>query len=413
MFEELERIAYQFRDRIFQEGDVSNCAYLIESGAVEISVHRENRPFKVSTLEKGDLFGEMALIDNQPRTATAIALCETHVVSIPCDLIEAKLDNTDPVIEHLLRLILKRFRKTHYILSQKDKLKPEETEKCLDEDFSKTQEDLIEHIRIASDIAEALKRNEFQLYYQPIISIKENRIVGFEALCRWFHPKNGLMLPTQFINIAESTGQILSIGLWSLEQVSHDLKKLSKEFHNTSKQAPLFISVNMSARQLANNDHVAQFINVFERTEVDPACIKLEVTETMLISEQEDAKQTLTSLSDQGFRLSLDDFGTGYSSLSHLQKFPVDDIKIDRSFISHMLSDFDSAQIVQASIGLAKLLELEVIAEGVESKEEANQLIDMQCDYAQGYYFAKPLPLPIAVECLKNNIEYEISNVQY
>jgi len=402
MFEGLERITYQSGDQIFQEGDVSNCAYLIESGGVEISILRENQPFRVSILVVGDLFGEMALIDNQPRVATATALDKTSVVRISCDLFESKLANVDPIIEHLLRLILKRFRKTHYRLTQKDWLVPEAAEKDLDDnDFDKTQQNLIVHIRVASDIIEALNRNEFQLYYQPIISIKNNRLVGFEALSRWFHPVYGLMSPMQFIDIAESTDQILSIGLWALEKACHDLKILSREYHNTSKQAPLFVSVNISARQLAKAEHVAQFINILESTGVDPACIILEVTETMLISEQDYAEQTLSSLRDQGFRVSLDDFGTGYSSLSHLQKLPVDKIKIDHSFISHMLSDYDSMQIVKASVGLAQALDLEVVAVGVESKEELIQLIDMQCDYAQGYYFSKPVSLVEAIEYLK------------
>ena len=403
MFEGLERIIYQSGDQIFQEGDMSNCAYLIESGGVEISILRENNPFRISILVAGDLFGEMALIDSQPRIATATAVDKTCVVRISRDLIEAKLANVDPIIEHLLRLILKRFRKTHYRLTHKDLLVQEETQKDLDDDFDKTQQNLIVHIRVATDIIEALNRNEFQLYYQPIISIKENRIVGFEALSRWSHSIYGLMSPMQFIDIAESTEQILSIGLWALEKACNDLKKLSMEYDNTAKQAPLYISMNISARQLAKAEHVMQFINILERTGVEPSCIKLEVTEAMLISEQDYATQTLSSLRDQGFRVSLDNFGTGYSSLSLLQKFPVDDIKIDRSFVCHMLSDYESMQIVKASVGLAQALDLEVVAKGVESEEEVIQLKNMQCDYAQGYYFAKPLPLQEAVEYTRHN----------
>ena len=132
-----------------------------------------------------------------------------------------------------------------------------------------------------------------------------------------------------------------------------------------------------------------------------PSCINLEVTETILISEQDYAQQTLSSLRDQGFQVSLDDFGTGYSSLSHLQKFPVDIIKIDRSFIGYMLSNYDCMQIVKASIGLAHALDKKVVAEGVESEEELIQLLDMKCNYAQGYHFSKPLPLKEAIEYLK------------
>jgi len=397
MFEGLERITYQSGDQIFLEGDVSNCAYLIESGGVEISILKEKQPFRVSILAVGDLFGEMALIDKKPRVATATALDETRVVRISREVLEAKLNDVDPIIEHLLRLILKRFRNTHYRLAQKDYLVPEEAEQIADDDFDKTQQNLILHIQVASDIVEALNRNEFQLNYQPIISIKDNRIVGFEALSRWHHPSYGIMSPMQFIDIAESTEQILSIGLWALEKACLDLKILTGE----NNQASLFVSVNISARQLAKAEHIAKFINIAEKTGVDPARIILEITETMLISEQDYVQQTLSSLQNQGFRVSLDDFGTGYSSLSHLQKFPVDIIKIDRSFVSHMLSDYDSMQIVKASIGLAQALDMEIVAEGVESGEELTRLIEMKCDCAQGYHFTKPLPLDEAVEYLR------------
>jgi EAL domain-containing protein (putative c-di-GMP-specific phosphodiesterase class I) len=154
---------------------------------------------------------------------------------------------------------------------------------------------------------------------------------------------------------------------------------------------------------LAKAEHVAKFINIVEKTGVDPTRVNLEVTETMLISEQDYARQPLASLQDQGFKVSLDDFGTGYSSLSHLQKFPVDIIKIDRSFVSHMLFDQDSMQIVKASIGLAQALDMEIVAEGVESEEELAKLIDMKCDYAQGYCYSKPLPLDEAIEYLKQH----------
>lgn len=399
MFEGLERITYQSGDQIFQEGDVSNCAYLIESGGVEISILKEKQPFRVSILAVGDLFGEMALIDKQPRVATATALDETCVVRISRDVLEAKLNDVDPIIEHLLRLILKRFRKTHYRLAQKDYLVPEEAEQITDDDFDKTQQNLIMHIQVASDIVEALNRNEFQLNYQPVISIKDNRIVGFEALSRWHHPSYGIMSPMQFIDIAESTEQILSIGLWALEKACLDIKTLTED----NDQAPLFVSVNISARQLAKAEHVAKFINIAEKTGVDPSCIVLEITETMLISEQDYAQQTLSSLQDQGFRVSLDDFGTGYSSLSHLQKFPVDIIKIDRSFVSHMLTDYDSMQIVKASIGLAQALDMDIVAEGVENGEELTKLTEMKCDFAQGYHFTKPLPFAEAIEYLKQH----------
>ena len=403
MFEGLERITYQPGDIIFQEGDEGDCAYLIESGKVEVSTLQENEFFRVSVLEKGDLFGEMALIDKKPRIATVKTIEETQVVSISRDLIKSKLTNVDPIIGHLLRVVLNRFRDTHHRLTRSDQFTSQQTDKESDSDLSKTQRNLVMNIRIAMDIKEAIGRDEFQLHYQPIISIKDGRLVCFEALNRWFHPKHGLMSPMQFLEIAEETGQILPLGIWTLQRACRDLNTLLKDSHNTSRQAPLFISVNLSARQLVKAEDTMQFASILNDAGVDPACIKLEVTETSLIKEPIISQHILIDLRDLGFRVSLDNFGTGYSSLSHLLKFPVDDIKIDRSFVSKMLSDHDSMQIVKASIGLAKALDLEVVAEGVENKEDIDKLIEMDCSYAQGYYYAKPLFLAEAKEYLRQN----------
>jgi len=209
MFDGLERLIYQPGEQIFKEGDEGCCAYLIESGGVDVTVYREKKQFSISTLGIGELFGEVALIDNKPRTATVTALEETRVVRINRELIDAKLANHDPIIEHLLRLVLKRFRDTHYRLIGKDKVIETDVDNDVDKAFSDTQQNLIEHIRIASDIHDALINDEFILYYQPIISLKDEQLVGFEALIRWAHPEKGLISPLDFISIAESTDQRL------------------------------------------------------------------------------------------------------------------------------------------------------------------------------------------------------------
>lgn len=401
MFESLEHLIYQSGEQIFQEGDKGDCAFLIESGSIDISTRKDSKFYRIIILEEGDLFGEIALIDNEPRTATATALEETRLIRIDRDLIDAELANGNPIIEHILRLVLKRFRHTYYKLIGKD-LFSIETSKG-DQAFSDTQKNLIEHVRKVSDINEALEQDQFLLYYQPIILIKDEQLVGFEALIRWMHPDDGLILPMQFLNIAENTGQILPIGTWVLEQTCRDFKELNKSFRNSSKQAPLFISVNLSARQLARAGDTEQFVNILRKAQVDPENIKLEVTETALIEEAEITQHILSDLRDLGFHVSLDDFGTGYSSLSHLQNFPVDDIKIDLSFISRMLDDPNSMQIVKASIDLARAMDLETVAEGVESKEDVKQLGYMKCTYAQGYYYAKPLPLLDAIDFSRQN----------
>ncbi len=402
MFEGVERSTYQPGDLIFQEGSEGDCAYLIESGKVEISILRDNRSLNVCILSEGDLFGEMALIDNDVRAASAKAIEETCLIRFYRDLIETKLNKADPVIKYLLRLVLKRFRNMHYRLSRSDLLAPEIEDTGSDDDISSTQQTMVQHIRIGSDIKGALKRDEFQVYYQPIIEIKNGQLAGFEALIRWEHPEYGLVAPNQFLGVLEDTELIFPVSLWIAERACRDLETIFKEYHKiTGSQASYFVCINISANQLVNAEHMAQLANIFHSSGIDPACIKLEVTETVMIDELEQARQVLFSFIDQGFSVSLDDFGTGYSSLSHLQKFPVDDIKIDRSFISQMFSDNSSMQIVRAAVDLAKTLDLGVVAEGAENKEEVDQLLELGCSYCQGYYFAKPLSLAETLEYIK------------
>ena len=205
MFEGFERITFRTGENIFEDGEEGCCAYLIEKGLVEVTNHQRNRSRRVDVLGAGDLCGEMALIDNQPRTATVTALEDTEVVKINRDLIYSKLAKTDPTIEHLLRLILQRYRSIHYHFTGNGYLTTDPNRCDLDQTLSKTKKRLTEEIHLASDIQEGLRQDQFQLYYQPIVSLSNNRLAGYEALIRWQHPEHGLMSPMQFLNVAEQT----------------------------------------------------------------------------------------------------------------------------------------------------------------------------------------------------------------
>ena len=341
----------------------------------------------------------MSLIDKQPRAATVTATEKTKVIRIQRDYVETKLAYADPIIKYLLMLILRRFRQTYFRLTKGDVLKPVTEDDNLDiKNFLRSQEKLLFNVRIISDLQNALKRNEFQLHYQPIISIKDKHLVGFEALIRWIHPKNGIMSPIQFLDIAEYTDQIFPISIWTFKKACQDLKTIYQRFYSNSEQSSLFFSINLSARQLIKIDNVSKITDILKSVGIPVSSIKLEITETVFIDEPEHVLKILTSLRDQGFNIILDDFGTGFSSLSHLQRFPVNGIKIDRSFVSKMLSDHHSMEIVQASIDLARALKLDVIAEGVETENDVKQLLNFQCKFAQGYYFAKPLPLEETID---------------
>lgn len=403
MFEGLSRLTFQPGEKIFQQDKKGDCAYLIETGNVEVSMMMGEEYQKIAVLGKDELFGEMALIDNKPRSATVTAVEETRVIEISKELIESKMAKENPIIQHLLLLLLKRFRNTQYQASWKDRLSQIEDSMEIDENFSATQQHLVGHIRIASDINRALRENEFLMYYQPIISIQDSSLVGFEALIRWQHPTEGFMSPYQFLTIAEESDQIIDIGHWSTDRVCQEYKHLAKVFQTGVGQDPLFISINLSARQLTRAEDVADFARIVQQHGLDPACIKIEVTETVLVEDPDTAHDLLSSLRAMGFHIALDDFGTGYSSLSYLQKFSFDTLKIDQSFVRNMLTKSSSMQIVNASIGLARGLELDVVAEGIEHKEELDKLKETQCNYAQGYYIARPMPLDAAIAYIEQS----------
>jgi len=251
----------------------------------------------------------------------------------------------------------------------------------------KMQSEVELRMRLEADLRRALERDEFQVFYQPIVSLETWRISGFEALVRWRHPERGLVSPAEFIPVAEETGQIVPIGEWVLRESSRQMKCWQDEHP----ELDLSISVNLSGRQVAEPDLVDTVARVIDETGLRPGSLKLELTETLLMHHYEGAIQKMHHLRDMGIKLSIDDFGTGYSSLSHLHRFPIDFLKVDRSFVGRVGQDARESEIVKVIVGLGRNLGMQVIAEGVETSEQAGFLRDLECEYGQGYYFARPL----------------------
>jgi len=238
--------------------------------------------------------------------------------------------------------------------------------------------------RTENDLHRALERGQMRVHYQPVVDMTGGGVVGAEALVRWEHPERGLISPADFIPVAEETGLIVPLGAWVLEQACSWAASQSND--------SLRVSVNVSARQLAQPDVVQMVRSVLQQTGLAPDRLTLEVTESLLVKDAEQSADTLQALKDFGVRISIDDFGTGWSSLTYLQQFPVDEIKLDRSYVSKVDGDAASAAIVGALIGMAHTLELTVTAEGVETPAQAEFLQQQDCDTAQGYLFARPLP---------------------
>jgi EAL domain-containing protein (putative c-di-GMP-specific phosphodiesterase class I) len=238
------------------------------------------------------------------------------------------------------------------------------------------------------DLRHAIEEQQFVLHYQPQLDA-ENRVIGGEALLRWQHPTRGLVPPNEFIRAAEETGLIIPIGEWVLETVCRQLA----EWNTRPEMASLSLALNVSARQFHNVDFVFQVSSALERSGANPQRLKLELTESLLLDDVEDVIEKMNRLKAQGTGFSLDDFGTGYSSLSYLKRLPLDQLKIDRSFVRDVLTDANDASIARTVVVLAQNLGLSVIAEGVETEGQRDFLIENGCRAFQGYLFSRPLPL--------------------
>jgi EAL domain-containing protein (putative c-di-GMP-specific phosphodiesterase class I) len=247
----------------------------------------------------------------------------------------------------------------------------------------------MDRIDMESDLRRALERGEMRVYYQPLVDLGSDRIVGFEALVRWQHPVRGLVPPLAFIPLAEETGLIIPLGRWVLETACRQAVK----WRDARPSGPrLFMSVNLSARQFVQPDMVDHVDAILSETGMDPSMLELEITESVVMDQSEVGIRTLSRLRDMGVRLVLDDFGTGYSSLAYLKHLPLDTIKIDRSFVSGLDDDDANLPIVQAVIALAHGLGIDVVAEGIETVAQLDRLRALVCDRGQGYFYARPLP---------------------
>jgi len=246
----------------------------------------------------------------------------------------------------------------------------------------------LDRLELEIDLRHAIERKEFVLYYQPIISLENRSIIGFEALVRWNHPQRGLLLPMQFIPLSEETGLIIPLSLWIIREACQQMRTWQQQF---PADLPLVVSVNISPKHFTHVNFVNHITNILDETKLNPEHLALEITETVMMDNTDHMIAVLSRLKDIGIKIHIDDFGTGYSSLSYLQRFPINILKIDRSFISRMSGNGKNAEIVQSIINMAHNMKMQVIAEGVEKVENLKTLENLKCEYAQGYFFSHPL----------------------
>jgi diguanylate cyclase (GGDEF)-like protein len=245
----------------------------------------------------------------------------------------------------------------------------------------------VSRLQLESDLRHAIEQKEFCVYYQPIVCLQTGRLSGFEALVRWNHPRRGVVSPADFIPVAEETGLIVPIGQWVLNEACASVRQWQLE---SPGHRSLSLSVNLSARQVAQPDLLERIKEALAASKLTPHCLKLEITESVVMENAEAAAMMLKQLRSLGVQLSIDDFGTGYSSLSYLHRFPLNYLKIDRSFVMRLTTDNDNA-IVRTITTLAQNLGMQVIAEGVETEEQYQQLKMLGCEYGQGYLFSRPV----------------------
>lgn len=389
---------------IFSEGSQGDCAYIIESGRVEIFVEADSHPISLKILGAGDIFGEMAVIDASPRSASARALDDCCCMVVSSSQIFERIQSSDAVVKLLIGMLLHRARE--YNLHLKSNAEAvfslpflrKLSEETSFEDQQRLQ--VIEKMRMESEFQKAISNNELIPYYQPLVDLKTETIVGFELLMRWESPKWGMVSPDLFINLAEETSLIIPTGFWALEKACAHLQSFQQAFsavYTTAK--PLFISVNVSVKQFQHPDFFTMLMKIMGRHSVSPAQIKLEVTERIFL-EGAEAIAAIQRCREAGFSISLDDFGTGFSSLNYIARCEVDSLKIDQSFVRQMFSNGKTPVLMQAIIDLTKGLHMPSFAEGIETRDQLNALRNLGCDIGQGFLFGKPMPFEAALTFL-------------
>jgi PAS domain S-box-containing protein len=266
-------------------------------------------------------------------------------------------------------------------------------------------EQAIDRLALENDLRRALEREEFRVYYQPIVSLQTGTIAGFEALIRWQRPGVGIVTPGEFIGVTEEMGLIVSVGEWMFRKSCEQARRWHIEH---PRKPALTVSINVSGRQFAQMDLVTTLEMIVRETQVDPMAIKLEITESVTMGDPERAIKVIEGLKKLGMRISIDDFGTGYSSLSYLRRFPIDTLKIDRSFVSKVESNSESREIVRTIMGLARNLGMDVVAEGAETVAEVSYLVSLGCEFGQGYFFSRPVDSEEAGALLSENRTFDL-----
>lgn len=382
-------------ESIFSQGGKGKTAFLVESGEVEIATTKNGRKLVISRLGPGEIFGELALFSDQPRSASASATRDSELAIITPETLRTAIQSADPILASLIRCNLGRFAWTQRYMLQH--AAPSHSALALDSVAASER-------RIEVEITDGIAESQFRNFYQPIFCSETGEIAGFEALLRWYHPTRGLVSPGHFIDVAEQTGQIIELGSFALREALKDLRRFQKRVDESAPQtvsSPLFMSVNLSVRQLLEPREIERLVEIIRDSGVSPERIKLEITESLLVDDPAHAPRALEQIRSTGVKLAIDDFGTGYSSLSYLHLYPLDTLKIDRSFVQGVRKEPRRIRILRAIVHLARDLGFSVVAEGVETEDELEATRELGCDLLQGFLLSKPVPAELILTRLQ------------
>ncbi|UXR63569.1 EAL domain-containing protein [Bdellovibrio bacteriovorus] len=376
---------------IFSEGDEGDCAYIIEKGRVLIYLTKDKEEIPLTILGEGEIFGEMALIDNQNRSASVRALEDVRLAIVTKQQVLERVSTADKVVQLLMRVLLKRLRRKN----MGGPARISEVEIDNSGAGADGTQSALDQIKLENQIFQAFQNKEFELFYQPIVNLKTKTITGCEALLRWNSPQHGLVSPNLFIDIIENSSMVIPIGHWIINQALKDLRTIQDQLRLNKKEKmsdDFMMSINISGRQFTHSDFVNNLEDLREKHDLQTQNIKLEMTERIMM-DGAIALDALNQCRSLGYAISIDDFGTGFSGLQYLTQMPISFLKIDRSFVMKILSDPKSKAVVSSIIHLAHAMDIEVIAEGIEHHEEALVLETLGARYGQGYLFSKPVDL--------------------
>ncbi len=383
---------------LFREGDSAQHAYAIESGVVQICVERGGEQVAVASLGKGEIFGEMAIISECTRSATAVAVEDCELLTLEAQQFLHRMEAMDPVMRMLVDVMLSRLRST---LEQVGSLAegPRQTE----QPPAGVVNEALTQLRLEHELANAIADDQFAAYYQPIVCLQSGKLAGFEALVRWNHPTRGLINPDSFVPAAEQSDLVRAITRKVLATISADLPRMRiKCLDNIHNVELIYLSLNVTARDLADPQFAEKIETHFVEHGLTTDALRLEVTESSLMANLEETETMLSRLRRLGVGIAIDDFGTGYSSMNHLAQLPISTLKIDKSFVAAMTGSEQNRKIVNAILQLASELEIPVVAEGIETKWDARYLTQQGCEFGQGYFYAKPVPLDVALKLITN-----------